>query len=127
MEDVRRELLDGADELEPGVVDEDVGAGCRGLRGVEVGEVQELRFDDAGETVGLLDQRLQSVTGPVDGSDTGPRGGEPERAGPADAAGRAGDERRAAGEVEHDGAGRGRGGGCGALCERCRYLCRGGT
>lgn len=111
MEDVRRELLDGPDELESGVVDEDVGAVGGRLGGVQVGEVEEPGFEAPGEFGGLLGEGLQAFGRPVDGSDPGPRGGEPQRAGAPDAAGRAGDERGAAGQIEDDGSGLRCGGG----------------
>lgn len=56
VEGVGRELLDGPDELQSGVVDEDVGARRGGLRRVQVGEVQDVRLDGAREATGLLDE-----------------------------------------------------------------------
>ena len=110
VEDVRRELLDGPDQLQPGVVDQDVGAGGGRLGRVEVGEVQDaaVRRRPASPAA-CRGEGVEALGVPVDGPDLGPGGREPQRTGAADAAGRAGDECGTAAEVEVDRTGSGGG------------------
>lgn len=103
MEDGGREVLDRADQLQPGVVDQYVRARGGELGGVQIHEVEHVRLDAAPEALGLPGQRLQACGIPVDCSHLGAGGREPQRAGAADAAGSAGDEGGAATEVEQGG------------------------
>ncbi|GAA3291626.1 hypothetical protein GCM10020295_08890 [Streptomyces cinereospinus] len=90
--------------MQPGVVHQHVRTGGRGLGGVQVGEVEHARLDAAGQARRPLGQRLQAGLIPVDRSDLGAGGREPQGAGAADTAGGTGDEGRAAAEVERGGA-----------------------
>lgn len=86
-----RELVDGGEMLEAGVVDHDVGIGRQGLHGLRVGEVGDVR--DAADPLG---QPKGGVGGEVDDVDPGAGLGEDLGTGPADAGGGPGDQSGAA-------------------------------
>lgn len=56
------------------------------LGGVQVGEVEDVRFDGAREVLRLLGELRESGGVHVDRSDLGPGGRQPQRAGAADTA-----------------------------------------
>lgn len=89
-----RELLHGRDVLEPGVVDQDVGVDPQRVQ-LRAGQVHDQRA-----AVQLIGDRLGPVGVPVEHRDLGAGGGQPPCAGPADAAGRPGDQGPAASQVE---------------------------
>ncbi|CAG6394385.1 hypothetical protein SCOCK_260079 [Actinacidiphila cocklensis] len=105
-EALRRELVDGGDVLQAGVVDDDVGVGGQRVDRAGLREVGD-HADPAGLGRGVLGARRV----PVDDVDGRAGRGEGHRAGPADPGGGAGDQGGAAGEEVP--AGRYRGGGVG--------------
>lgn len=104
MEDLRREVLDGPDELQARVVDEDVRTGRRLLGGFEIGQVERVRNDGAGEPGRPAGECSESGLVAVGGPYGGACGGEAQRTDGADAARSSGDERGAAGEIKTEGA-----------------------
>lgn len=90
-EAVGRELVDGRDVLEAGVVDHDVGVGRQGLHGLRVGEVRDdgVAADPLGQLPGRAGREVDDV-------DPGAGPGEGLGAGPADARGGPGDQGRPA-------------------------------
>jgi hypothetical protein len=94
-----RELLDGGDVLEPGVVDQDVGGQ---LDAVEAGRVGQV--GGHGDAAELAGDPLGAGLVQVDHGHPGPGAGQPAGAGLADAAGPAGDQRGPAVQVDVHGA-----------------------
>jgi hypothetical protein len=90
----RRELLDGGDVLEAGVVDQHVGGQVQAVQGGRAGQV-----GDQGGPADLARDPLGALPVDVEHGHLGAGAGQPARARLADAAGRAGDQGRPAVEV----------------------------